>query len=783
MMQPARPYRLAIGKALCAMIIATPVWATRQEEGVLYLTVSVNGAAVPGLMRLRRRDDKLSILSEDAGRLNLRTEDLPEEGGYVLLTGADGLAVEYDDLSQSLRIVATKERLAGAQRLNDPHARAFLHERQLSEPLSGVAVDYSLFASRDRDNRSLSGYTQARTFGIGPGFLSTSFNTRLNQRGAAGSGSGTRRLTSAWNWENVDSRLSLTLGDSYTAAQSWSNSVRFGGLTLSRSYAMQPAVNTSSQDLLTDTATLPSTVDLYINGVKSASRRVAPGQFTLNTAPVLSGTGSAQVVITDINGQQRVIAMPLYGTGQLLSAGLTTWTLNVGWVRRDYSEKSFSYDADAMAVADIRHGLSRSLTLEAHAEQGMDLNYLGVGANYLLSPTLGVVHGDLSRGRYRGDDGLQWGAGWSWNNRVINIALNHVQRNASFRDISAIEDGRKATREESAFIGWTLPALGTFGTSWIDRQYPASSTQYAGLSWSGSFSRHFNMSASLTESLDAGRDKTFFLNINVPLMTSRDNFSAQYNHDSRGASELLSMSHSLESNQPGWGWNASARRGSSDDGHLVVQRRSSWSDMELGVNSYSSQREYYGSLSGAVGLFMGDLYATRKLGDSFALVDTDGVPDIPVLLEHHPAGKTDANGRLFLNDLLPYQQNHINIDALHLGADYRAPYGDRQVIPRRNGGAVARFSVYRTRALLLVAHTADGKPVPFAASASVEDSQGRAPAAGTASTVAGYDGNIYLEDPPAGGSVSVRWSSGACAITLPARRRSQATTTREVLCQ
>lgn len=181
---------------------------------------------------------------------------------------------------------------------------------------------------------------------------------------------GTTRLMTYWNRENMDKLLTLTVGDNYTASQSWSNSVRFGGITLAHNYTLQPGINTSTRDILTDTVTVPSTIDLYIQGIKTSSQQVEPGQFTLNTAPILSGTGSAQVVITDMNGQQRVVDLALYGTNRLLSPGLNTWALNAGWVREDYGYRSFSYDPDFIGVGDWRYGASNRLTLEAHAEQG-----------------------------------------------------------------------------------------------------------------------------------------------------------------------------------------------------------------------------------------------------------------------------------------------------------------------------------------------------------------------------------------------------------------------------
>ncbi|BDH45327.1 porin [Salmonella enterica subsp. enterica serovar Choleraesuis] len=765
------------------MLLSPSALAVPGTDGLLYLSVVVNGSPVQGLTRINKQGDRLSILAEDASKLNIRTDDLPNADGYIQLASREGLKYDYDPLSQTLNISASRARLAGDQKLDDnPQSANYLHEDQLSTPVKGMAVNYSLFASHDDENQYLTGYTEARTFGIGPGFLSSSFNTKMTDHSTPGDNTGTRRLMTYWNWENVDKMLSLTVGDSYSSSQSWTRSVRFGGINLAHGYDTQPNVNTSTQDILTDTVTVPSTVDLYVQGIKSSSKEVNPGQFTLNTAPILSGTGSAQVVITDINGQQRVVNLALYGTNQLLSAGLTTWNLNAGWVRQDYSYKSFNYNSDFVTVGDLRHGVSNDLTLETHSEQGANLNNLGAGANYLISPKLGIVHGDVSWGRERSDSGKQWGAGWQWNNRSLNFSLSHIQRDREYRDISAIAENTLATREDSGFVGWSVPVVGTLGASWINRKYPEANTQYAGLSWSKSFSEHLIVSTSFTQSLSQDRDKTLYVNIDIPLFSSRDNLMLQHNHDSSGSSEQVSLSHSLESNRPGWGWNASMRNGTNDERHLTVQRRNTWSDMELGMNKYSGESEYYGSMSGAVGLFMGHLYATRELGDAFVLVDTEGVPDVPVMLEHQPVGKTDSNGRIFLNNLRPYQKNHLNINALNLGLDYRAPYTALEAIPRRNGGALVKFDVYRASGILMTARLSSGQVVPFAAQVQVSDSQGKTPTRGTDATVVGYDGNIYLEDAPAGGKAHVTWDNGQCTITLPPPQ-SGATIKRDVICQ
>ena len=745
-------------------------YAHAADNETLYLTAFVNGQAIKGFVKARYIDNKLFIAASDARKLDIKTASLPEQKGYVDFSSQDGLNVTFDNLSQSVNIAASQNWLGRDSLLTNHNGSHLLHAAQLSPEVRGLALNYNVFTSHENGEQDASLFSEFRTFGLGPGFFSTSMNTQASSASES-TNSGTQRLMSSWNYQNVDKLFSMTLGDSFTSTQSWTHSVRFGGISLTHNYATQPNFSTSSQDILTDSVTLPSTVDLYVRGIKTASQKVEPGQFTLNTAPIFTGDEGAQVVITDINGQQRVVNLDLYGATQLLSAGLTTWGVSAGWVRKDYTERSFSYDNQLVGVGDWRYGLSNRATLEAHAEQSAALHNQGLGWDYLLAPRLGVIHANVASGHYHHDGGRQWGAGWQWNNRRFNLSLDHSQADSGFRDISSLADNSLTTREDSAFASVTFEAIGTFGMSWVQQNYCDSSAQYLGLSWSKSLTHQISLSSSITEEVGDERNTTVYLNFSMPLNQRKDYLSLQNSHDNDGNALQASLSRSLDSNQPGWGWNLSAQNGKNSNVHTSLQRRTRWSDIALGMNQQTHDNALYGSLSGALGLFSGNFYATRVLGSAFAIVDTASVPHVPVYLEHRPVGQTDKNGKLFLNNLNPYQENRIDIDALGLEEDYRAPYTEEVVIPQTGRGALARFSIYKTQAVLLTVTLPDGKNVPFSAQVNVADSHGQKPARGTQQTIAGYDGKIYLEDPPAGGRLKVQWASSSCSVTLPQKLR------------
>lgn len=777
-----KQHRLSPTKTLIiSAALALPFSTAVASDEVLYLTIRVNGVPVGGLFQIHKQGQQFFLGKDDFNKLNLNSDGLTLSSQQVGLASHPGLDVHYDDLQQQLDIQADIKWLGGNQQLKSSD-NGLISNAEYSAPVRGAALNYSFYGSEQRAGQSLSAYTQLRSFGLGPGNFTSSFNSRFEHMATADISSSQRLMTS-WTYNNPDKLLSLTLGDSYTDAQTWTQSVRIGGFSLSHNYALQPNFNTSARDILSDTVALPSTVDLYVQGIRQSTRQVDPGQFTLNTSPVFTGNSNARVVITDINGQQRVINLNLYGSDQLLTPGIGAWSINGGWLREDYALRSFSYRPEFMTSANGRYGLSNTLTAEGHTELGQPLQNGGVGANYLLSPWLGMLHTDYSVSRYSGQQGTQRGVGWQWSNQQLTISATRNQRSLHYADMSVLADGQLATRSDNAFVSWSLKTFGTFGVSWIQRQYRDINTDYAGLSWSRAFAHHLSVSASLTRAMDQEHGTTLYLNLSLPL--NDDNYlSLQHSRANNTNSQQVSWTKTLVGNKPGWGADVSIMQGAEDNSHLDYRYRSSWSDSEFGYNRSDKQNNYYATLSGAIGWFNNGLYATRELGDAFAIVDTGGVPHIPVFLSHQPAGTTDSHGRLFLNNLLPNYRNPVTIDVLSLPLDYRALYTEQQAIPASGGGASVNFSVYRTRALLLTAKGRNGTALTFASSVSVTTSSGQAPEVGTSSTVVGYGGNIYLESPPAGGDVLVHQPNGDCHIRLPEQLvGKQAIVQMEAVCQ
>ena len=146
---------------------------------------------------------------------------------------------------------------------------------------------------------------------------------------------------------------------------------------------------------------VPSSIALYINGCSSTPAPCRPA-FVVNQIPGITGAGQATIVTRDALGRSIATTVPYVDT-RLLARGLSSYSVEAGFVRRRFSVRSFDYDHAPAFSASGRYGLDDALTLEGHAESAPGVYNLGAGALVRLGEA-GVVSASLagSAGRYAG---------------------------------------------------------------------------------------------------------------------------------------------------------------------------------------------------------------------------------------------------------------------------------------------------------------------------------------------------------------------------------------------
>ncbi|WP_115527445.1 MULTISPECIES: fimbria/pilus outer membrane usher protein [Xanthomonas] len=717
----------------------------------LYLDVTLNQA-----------DRGLAPFELVDGHLRGSVETL-RKLGFILADRLPGELVDLDRLPDvEVRYDAALQRLALQVPLAQLSLSTTVLKAEEAAPPSataspGMLLNYDFYATRNAGSSSMSLATELRGFGLGRGMVDTTaiflaYDRPQDQRWR----SEAVRLDSAWQMDFPDSATSLRVGDFYSGFVDWSRSLRLGGVQIGRNYALQPyRVLTPTPSFLGEAA-VPSTVELYVDGLRQYSGQVPAGPFQLAAQPGISGTGQAQIVVTDAFGRVRRLDFAFYGTPQLLARGISEWSAGLGHLRRDYGVRSFSYASQPVASASFRKGLRDDFTIEAHTEAGGGVVNAGAGGVWLLGAG-GVFNAAYAHSSMHALRGGQSVLGYAWNNRRFNVNLGTQRTHGDYRDLGALQGSLPARVSDRAAFGVNADTIGSLGTSYVRLSYPQGDTsRYASVFWSRSFGRNWAANLSGNQNLDIRSDRSLYLSLSTTFGELRQaSASMQRNGNRTGFVADVSQPLPGDGDLGGIGWRVQARAGDDASGGLAEL---GWLNRvgryNFGAATQDGDQFGYASASGSLVWMDGRSFAARDVQDAFAVVSTDGQAGIPVRLENRLIGVTDARGTLLVTPLQSWQRNQLSIDTLSLPADLRVDRVDTTVTPRQQSGVAVRFGITRVRAAVIVLHDANGAPVPVGSVAQREGDAER--------VVVGYDGETYLDNLQNDNRILVELPEGRC---------------------
>ncbi|TDK26080.1 fimbrial biogenesis outer membrane usher protein [Luteimonas aestuarii] len=724
----------------------------------LYLEVVLNQMPQPQLVPFEAREGRLHADAVTLRGLGFR---LPGAGDHdtVALDAIPGTRVRYDAARQRVEIDAPLSQLALGTTALGTHGG---HAPVAAQSAPGVLLNYDLYASDTGTASSLTAASELRVFGLGHGVLSNTAVARGIRGDRDGDGRGWRgdsvRLDTRWDLSFPGPAVTLTVGDAFTGFLDWTRPVRIGGIQLGRNYALQPYRVTAPLPGFLGEASVPSDIELYIDGIRQYSGSAPAGPFQVNAVPGITGAGLARVVVTDAYGRVRTLEFPFYSTQRLLARGLSDWSVSLGAVREDYGIRSFSYAGDPVASGSFRYGASDHFTLETHAETSAGLVHAGVGGAWLLGMA-GVLGASHARSAHDGARGSQSALGYGWNNHRYNLSLDSRRTRGDYRDIASLHGPRPPTRNERVVAGITTGAAGNVSLSYLrlDHADPdIDRARYAGLSWSRSFAGRWSAHFTYNRNLDDADDRSLHLGVLVPLGDTRQ-LGASWQRDRDRDTAMLDLARPIPGDG-GFGWRVQGRAGDRDDGGLV---EAGWlgdhARVGAGVMRFGDSRHTYAQASGSLVRMGGHTFAARNVHDAFAVVSTDGHAGVPVKLENRVVGHTDARGMLLVTPLNAWQRNKLSIDPMDLPADVRVAEVDQLATPRDRAGARVRFQVTPVRAAVLVLHDEHGQPLPVGSR--VRTADGR-------EAVVGYEGEAYLEGLQAHNHIHVRHTGRGCVIAF-----------------
>jgi outer membrane usher protein len=719
----------------------------------LLLQVDVNRQGLNETVLVLRSGERFLIAAEDLARWRLRAPDaaaLVHDGrSYYPLDALPGVSFELDEARQRLSITTRAEAFAETvSALPGPGAGP---APVLPQP--GGFLNYTLSMAHVSPDTTRAGFFETGVFSR-YGVLTNSVIAATLDRSADW-----HRLDTTYTIDYPERRASLRFGDAVTRAGAWGRAVRFGGAQFGTNFGTQPGFIPFPVTAALGQAALPSTVDVFVNNALVTRRSVPPGPFAITNIPVVTGSGDVRVVVRDLLGREQVYTQPFYGSTTLFRRGVSDYSFEAGAVREDFGIASDHY-SQRVAAATYRTGITDRFTGEARAEHSTASTAAGASAA-LLAANVAVLSSTAALSESEHGTGALLGYGFERNTRLYSAGLQNTVTNRAFRQAGMRPDELPRRRQTVANAGVQLGWLGSASLTHIVQVFrDQPRLEVATLAYSLPIGRLGQLGVSMVKTLGATGGSALFATLALPLaeaVSASAGLERIHSNDT-GATETKRTLVAQKSPPlgEGYGFRVQAR-----DQDLY----GSWIQ-QTGIGTYTAEAataEQGGTAtrltaSGGIGAVGGHAFLSRSISDSFAVVRVADFPNVRVLHDNQPAGRTDAGGYAVLPRLRAYDRNPVAIEQTDLPFDARVGALNLQAVPYFRSGVLVDFPVRRVRAATFRVVLDDGSDLPSGALARIAGKPEQFPVA--------LRGEAYVEGLEAANRVTITWKGQSCELDV-----------------
>lgn len=724
-----------------------------QPTGALAaFTVLPNGrlAATPG-------DLQTAGIKSEAGKLR--------SDGLIALDTLTGVSWRYDEPEQSIVFIAPDS-------VRVPNR---IDLGSTSKPIDfssvrsnfGFILNYTLYGAAGwggGSHRAFSGSFDARLltpFGVTSTSALGKFDALVDKRNDFSNG--LTRLDSSWRYTDPNRALVYQIGDSVSGALPWSSSWRFGGVQFKRNFAVRPDLITAPVPNLSGSASVPSSLDLYLNNIKVFSGDVPAGPFDFSGLPFLNSNGDVSVVMRDALGREiRTRHAYYYGPG-MVGDGIFDFSTELGFPRLKYGDNSFEYDQNLAGSLSARYGLTDWLTTEGHFEATRGL--LNGGGGFITSlGSLGSVRASMAVSRFNGMEQVESGSKATvsfqtgYHGYTFYIGTN---RNfGDYNDIGLAVDRRHGSTTPISVrarsidsIGVSFPLLfdpSSLGIN-FSRVRGAGKDDDASLlnvSWSRTVFKKASLYATGYTDFDKRKNYGAFVGLSVPI---GDNMTASVNANNNSVDTSLTKSARLGEDPVAWSLRDRENKKGGGSRSAAVDYRSSFGEFSGSVDQSGDDGRITTTADGALIIAGGGIFFVNQVSDAFAVVKGGG-PNAQVSLNGRHITNTNSSGRAFIPDLQSYQNNRVTIDPTNLAVDLQPDSTQVIVVPADRSGVVVDFGTKKMSAATVILTDATGKPLPMGSEVLQDGTDQPA--------VMGYDGRVWLTDLSAKNNLTVTQPEG-----------------------
>jgi outer membrane usher protein len=525
------------------------------------------------------------------------------------------------------------------------------------------------------------------------------------------------RLETTFTRDLPDHKLTLRLGDANTRGGIGSRSVYFGGLQLTRNFALAPGFITQPIPLIQGTSSAPSTVELYVNDALRQTSKVPTGPFAIDNFPLLTGGGNVRMVVRDVLGRETVIVQPFFSHSSLLEKGLSDWSVEAGAVRENLGTDNANY-GQPFGSGLYRYGFNKETTGEISVQIGRDTQTLGLGFNTALPlQMLGYASLAASRDKAAGS-GAEWSLGLEYSHLSHGFNGRLTGASRDYRQLGLIGSSLPPKSEAAFNYSYSSERLGAIGIGIAQiNSYTSGNINTASGNYSMRVGQRSTLAVSATRAFGSGvaaPATSIGMSFNVAL-DNRLSSSSNANYRA-GQFDVYTSVNQGAASELGTGWRALAgSRAGQGYAEAGVYHQANKALMTGDISASSKQQNIRLGLQSALVFIDGQLHASRRVQDSFAIVEVPGYANVGVGFQGSVQARTDASGRAFLPRLQSFQRNNVRLDPSELPISAEIDNIEQIAVPAARSGVKITFPVRSGRAALIRIVLADGEPAPAGA--------------------------------------------------------------------
>lgn len=684
----------------------------------------------------------------DSSGIHLRWHPGTSESGLLSLRSSEPeIRWVFDEEELELRLTVAPERFG---------AQSFDFRRTAPDGIEYAdnASAYLNYAPRLVDGRRLDVFFEAGAASGGSSLYSSAWTTWEN---------GFVRGLTNFTFDDPARMNRIVVGDSFVSTGPLGGAAFVGGITMTRSFELDPYLVRTPSFGFSDSVATPSTLEVYVNDSLVKREAIAPGPFQLTNLNVPAGAGATRYVIRDAFGNEQQVSSSYYMPEGLLAPGLSDYAYSVGMRRAKLGTENFDYGASPAMLLRHRIGITPMLTIGARAEAAADV--ASAGPSVTVGSLLGQFDAAVSGSAAKEGPGMAGSLAHAFFTRQAGITtmLRWASDKYSTLGTSALDDrdnfqaalsGSVAlSRDVSASLQQIVAKSRDFGLShrvrvrsnvrlhrefsvfanasrWASEHAQPHVEAFVGLSWAPGSSVHASATARVT---------------------------------SDGHEALVDVSKPLPTGT-GYGFRTSAAVGATTRLHALGQAQGPYGRYQVSYDRIGDEDHTVLEAAGSIVAVEGaGVFLSRPIRHSFAVIDVPDAANVRGYLQNREVGTTSSTGKLFVPDLLPYYGNRIGIADVDLPVDAMIDSTERIVAPPYRGGAVVRFVARRSlfvRGRMVIQREGD-VIVPAYGELFVENEER------SETLPLGRQGEFELEDfPPGLYSLTIHHGTTACRVRI-----------------